>query len=465
METDTHLLIVEDEAALRDATAERLIEHGYQVVAVGSGEEALERLSDFAFDVVLTDLRLPGIDGREVLGAALERYPEIVGIVMTGFGTVKDAVEAIKRGAAEFITKPFQFDQLLHVLASALEQRRLRSENAYLRSQLEERYRFEGLVGRSPQMRKLFDVLETVANSTSTVLINGETGTGKELAARAIHHNSRRRAHRFVALNCSAVPETLLEAELFGHVRGAYTGAVANRAGRFEVADRGTLFLDEVGAMDVALQAKLLRVLQERELERIGDTRTIKIDVRVIAATNADLPQLVKNGLFREDLYYRLNVIPVLLPPLRERREDIPLLVRHFVSRLSQQQTPAREITVTQEAMRRMMGYPWPGNIRQLENAIERALALGGDRTQIDVADLPPELQDPADVDQPAVAILPDGGLDLPTYIANIERGLITQALDDTGGNKQRAAQLLGLKRTTLVEKVRRLQPVRALAN
>ena len=409
----------------------------------------------------MTDLRLPGIDGREVLDAALERYPEIVGIVMTGFGTVKDAVEAIKRGAAEFITKPFQFDQLLHVLASALEQRRLRSENAYLRSQLEERYRFEGLVGRSPQMRKLFDVLETVANSTSTVLINGETGTGKELAARAIHHNSRRRAHRFVALNCSAVPETLLEAELFGHVRGAYTGAVANRAGRFEVADRGTLFLDEVGTMDVALQAKLLRVLQERELERIGDTRTIKIDVRVIAATNADLPQLVKDGLFREDLYYRLNVIPVLLPPLRERREDIPLLVRHFVSRLSEQQTPAREITVTQEAMRRMMGYPWPGNIRQLENAIERALALGGDRTQIDVADLPPELQDPADVDQPAVALLPDGGLDLPTYIANIERGLIAQALDDTGGNKQRAAQLLGLKRTTLVEKVRRLQPVR----
>ena len=461
MKTDTHLLIVEDEAPLRDATAERLMEHGYQVVAVGSGEEALERLSDFAFDVLLTDLRLPGIDGREVLDAALERYPEIVGIVMTVFGTVKGAVEAIKRGAAEFITKPFQFDQLLHVLASALEQRRLRSENAYLRSQLEERYRFEGLVGHSPQMRKLFDVLETFANSTSTVLINGETGTGKELAARAIHHNSRRRAHRFVALNCSAVPETLLEAELFGHVRGAYTGAVANRAGRFEVADRGTLFLDEVGTMDVALQAKLLRVLQERELERIGDTRTIKIDVRVIAATNADLPQLVKDGLFREDLYYRLNVIPVLLPPLRERREDIPLLVRHFVSRLSEQQTPAREIPVTQEAMRRMMGYPWPGNIRQLENAIERALALGGDRTQIDVADLPPELQDPADVDQPAVALLPDGGLDLPTYIANIERGLIAQALDDTGGNKQRAAQLLGLKRTTLVEKVRRLQPVR----
>jgi len=456
---DIYLLIVEDEAALRETTAERLVDHGYQVVAVASGEEAVERLSEFAFDVVLTDLRLPGIDGREVLGAAIERYPEIVGIVMTGFGTVKDAVEAIKRGAAEFITKPFQFDQLLHVLASALEQRRLRSENAYLRSQLEDRYRFEGLVGRSRQMRELFDLLETVSASTSTVLVTGETGTGKELAARAIHHNSRRRAHRFVALNCSAVPETLLEAELFGHVRGAYTGAVANRAGRFEIADRGTLFLDEVGTMSVALQAKLLRVLQERELERIGDTRTIKIDVRVIAATNADLPQLVQDGLFREDLYYRLNVIPIGLPPLRERREDIPLLVRHFVNRLSQQQTPAREVTVTQEAMRRMMAYGWPGNIRQLENAVERALALGGERTQIDVEDLPPELKNSAALEQPVAVTLPDGGVELPAFIANIERGLISQALNETDGNKQRAAQLLGLKRTTLVEKVRRLRP------
>ncbi|MEE2966073.1 MAG: sigma-54 dependent transcriptional regulator [Acidobacteriota bacterium] len=459
MAQDIYLLIVEDEAALRETTAERLVDHGYQVVAVASGEEAVERLSEFAFDVVLTDLRLPGIDGREVLGAAIERYPEIVGIVMTGFGTVKDAVEAIKRGAAEFITKPFQFDQLLHVLASALEQRRLRSENAYLRSQLEDRYRFEGLVGRSRQMRELFDLLETVSASTSTVLVTGETGTGKELAARAIHHNSRRRAHRFVALNCSAVPETLLEAELFGHVRGAYTGAVANRAGRFEVADRGTLFLDEVGTMSVALQAKLLRVLQERELERIGDTRIIKIDVRVIAATNADLPQLVQDGLFREDLYYRLNVIPIGLPPLRERREDIPLLVRHFVNRLSQQQTPAREVTVTQEAMRRMMAYGWPGNIRQLENAVERALALGGERTQIDVEDLPPELKNSAALEQPVAVTLPDGGVELPAFLANIERGLISQALNETDGNKQRAAQLLGLKRTTLVEKVRRLRP------
>ena len=393
LEEETHLLLVEDEAPLREATAERLAEHGYRVVQVESGEAAVEQLTDFAFDVLLTDLRLPGIDGTEVLAAALERYPEIVCIVVTGFGTVKDAVDAIKRGATEFITKPFQFDQLLHVLAAALEQRRLRSENAYLRSQLEERYRFEGLVGRSRVMRELFELLETVAGSASTVLVSGETGTGKELAARALHHNSPRRSHRFVALNCGAVPETLLEAELFGHVRGAFTGAIATRQGKLETAHHGTLFLDEVGSMSAGLQAKLLRVLQERELERVGDTRTIKIDVRIIAATNADLSQLVSEGRFREDLFYRLNVIPIFLPPLRERREDIPLLVQHFVHRLTRQHVPPREITVTQEAMRRMMAYGWPGNIRQLENAVERALALGRDRTQIDVPDLPPELQ------------------------------------------------------------------------
>ena len=454
---DTHLLLVEDEAPLREATAERLAEDGYRVVQVGSGEAALEHLAEFAFDVVLTDLRLPGIDGTEVLAAALERYPDIVCIVVTGFGTVKDAVAAIKRGAAEFITKPFQLDQLLHVVGSALEQRRLRSENAYLRSQLEDRYRLEGLVGRSPRMRELFELLETVAATASTVLVTGETGTGKELAAKAIHHNSPRRAHRFVALNCSAVPETLLESELFGHVRGAFTGAVATRLGRLETAHQGTLFLDEVGTMSSSLQAKLLRVLQERELERVGDTRTIKIDVRIIAATNADLSQLVTDGHFREDLFYRLNVIPIFLPPLRERREDIPLLVRHFVHSLAPQQAPPREVTVTQEAMRLMMAYAWPGNIRQLENAVERALALGRDRTQIDVTDLPPELQQGPPAKQAVAVPLPEDDFDMPAYIADIERELIRQALDETGGNKQQAAQRLGLKRTTLVEKVRRL--------
>src|SRR6187200_488067 len=340
-ENQKHLLIVDDETALRSAIAERLTDHGFAVEQAGSGEDALQRLTDFAFDILITDLRLPGINGREVLDAALQRYPELIAIVITGYGTVKDAVDAIKQGAADFVTKPFQFDALLHVVQSALEQRRLKSENAYLRSQLEERYRIDGLVGRSRVMRDLFQLLETVAATSSTVLITGETGTGKELAARAIHHNSPRRSNRFVALNCSAIPETLLEAELFGHVRGAFTGAVGTRQGRLEQAHKGTLFLDEVGTMSPALQAKLLRVLQEREFERVGDTHTTKVDVRVVAATNSNLQKMVSEGTFREDLFYRLNIIPIHLPPLRERKEDIPLLVQHFLKKFTAPESAA----------------------------------------------------------------------------------------------------------------------------
>ena len=332
-ESQKHLLLVEDEAPLREAIAEQLADRGYRVDQADSGEDALSKLADFAFDVIITDLRLPGIDGSSVVEAAVGRYPEIIAIVITGFGTVKDAVEAIKRGACDFVSKPFQFAELAHVLDSALEQRRLKSENAYLRAQLEERYRFEGVIGKSRPMAKLFQLLETVAPTSSTILITGETGTGKEVVARAIHHNSPRRMNRFVTLNCSAIPETLLEAELFGHVRGAFTGAVGNRLGRLEQAHKGTLFLDEVGTMSAGLQMKLLRVLQEREFERVGDSHTTKVDVRVIAATNSDLHRMVADGEFREDLYYRLNVIPVQLPPLRDRKEDIPLLVQHFLQK------------------------------------------------------------------------------------------------------------------------------------
>src|SRR5574341_506210 len=336
-EKTVHLLLVEDEEPLRVAVAERLAEQGFQVDQAESGERALEQLAEFAYDIIITDLRLPGVDGTHVIEAAIQRYPDIIGLVVTGYGTVRDAVEAIKRGATDFVTKPFQFDELMHALNTALEQRRLKSENAYLRSQLEERYRFEGIVGRSRAMRDLFQLLETVAATSSTILISGETGTGKEVVARAIHHNSPRRAQRFVALNCSAIPETLLEAELFGHVRGAFTGAVGTRQGRLEQANRGTLFLDEVGTMSPGLQMKLLRVLQEREFERIGDSHSVKVDVRVIAATNSDLAKMVAQGQFREDLYYRLNVIPIHLPPLRNRKEDIPLLVQHFLQRFGAQ--------------------------------------------------------------------------------------------------------------------------------
>ena len=458
-DNQTHLLLVEDEAALREATAERLEDHGYHVVQAESGEAALHSLADFAFDVVITDLRLPGIDGTQLIETALERYPDIVGIVVTGYGTVKDAVAAIKRGASDFITKPFPFDHLLHVLSSALEQRRLKSENAYLRSQLEERYRFEGIVGRSESMRRLFDVLETVAGTTSTILITGETGTGKELVAKAIHHNSPRRRNRFVPLSCGAVPETLLEAELFGHVRGAFTGAVAGRPGRLEQAHKGTLFLDEIGTMSASLQAKLLRSLQEREFERLGDTHSIRVDVRVIAATNSDLAKMVEDGAFRKDLFYRLNVIPIHLPPLRERREDIPLLVQGFLEKLGSEQAPPRtNVVFSQEAMRRMMAFSWPGNVRQLENLVERALALTPGRTQIDVSDLTPEVQQDGEHLEEMDVVLPEGGVDLQRYLHDVEREIIRRALERADGNKQKAARLLNIKRTTLIEKAKRLE-------
>src|ERR1700674_3922781 len=480
-DTAKHLLLVEDEAMLRQAIAEQLADRGFHVAQAESGEAALTHLADFAFDVIVTDLRLPGIDGAAVVDAAVERYPDIVAIVVTGYGTVKDAVAAIKRGAWDFVSKPFLIDELLHVLDAALEQRRLKSENAYLRAQLEERYRFEGLIGKSRVMTRLFQLLETVAATSSTILVAGETGTGKEVVARAIHHNSPRRLHRFVALNCSAIPETLLEAELFGHVRGAFTGAVGSRQGRLEQAHKGTLFLDEVGTMSAALQMKLLRVLQQREFERVGDSHTIKVDVRVIAATHNDLRKMVADGEFRGDLYYRLNVIPIQLAPLRERKEDIPLLVQHFLDKFQtrvaaearaaqdsgpghkpsgtgQDFNPAPKLTVSQQAMRRLMSYQWPGNVRQLENAVERAVAFSGGRSQIDMADLPPELLEAEAAPVTSLLPLPEEGLDLDALIAGIERDLIQRSLDQTGGNKGQAARLLNLKRTTLVEKLKRLQ-------
>ena len=486
-ESKKHLLLVEDEAPLREALAERLVEHGFEVEQAESGERAIEQLAEFAFDIVITDLRLPGLDGTRVLEAALARYPDIVGIIVTGYGTVKDAVDAIRRGATDFVTKPFQFDELLHALNSALEQRRLKSENAYLRSQLQERYKFEGVVGRSPKMRAMFQLLETVSVSASTILVTGETGTGKEIVARAIHHNSPRRAQRFVALNCGAIPETLLEAELFGHVRGAFTGAIGNRQGRMEQAHKGTLFLDEVGTMSAGLQMKLLRVLQEREFERIGDTHTTKIDVRVIAATNSDLQKMVADGQFREDLYYRLNVIPIELPPLRDRKEDIPLLVQHFLKKFcgpesgafvnpkaehghrpehaegrpepGAKQPEPKLLTVSQQAMRCLMAYAWPGNVRQLENAIERAVALSGGRSQIEVADLTQEILHASEAAASPNLDLPEEGIDFEVYVSKIEHQLIRRALEKTGGNKGQASRLLNLKRTTLVEKLKRFEP------
>jgi DNA-binding NtrC family response regulator len=452
-ETKGHLLLVDDEEALRSVVAERLADVGFQVTQAADGESALKALEGFAFDVIVSDLRLPGVDGRQVIESALQRYPSIVAIVVTGYGTVKDAVDMIKLGAADFIAKPFQFDELMHVLNKALEQRRLQSENAYLHQQLDERFGLASMVGKSAPMRALFQLIETVAPAPATILITGETGTGKEMVARAIHQTSPRHRGRFVAINVSAIPETLLDAELFGHAKGAFTGAIAMRQGRLEQADGGTLFLDEVGTMPMALQMKMLRVLQEREFERIGDSRTIKVDVRVVAATNADLLKMVKEGTFREDLYYRLNVIPVQLAPLRERVEDIPLLVNRFIEKFRGEQAT---VTVSQDAMRRLMAFAWPGNVRQLENAMERALAMIGSRTQIEVADLPVDLQTTGEASAKPALDLPADGLDLPALIAQIEKDLIDRALVRTEQNKGAAARLLGLKRTTLVEKLKR---------
>jgi len=451
-----NILLVDDEDALRGVVAERLEEEGFTVVEAPSGEAALDQLQRFAFDIVISDLRLPGIDGRQVIDAALERYPGILAIVVTGYATVKDAVDVIKRGAADFVAKPFQFDELLHVIHSAREQQRLKDENAYLREQLAQRFGLGAMVGKSAAMLGLYQLIETVAGSNATVLITGETGTGKEMVARAIHQSSLRRQQRFVALNCGAIPESLLEAELFGHVRGAFTGAVGNRPGRIEQADRGTLFLDEVGNMPSSLQMKLLRVLQEREFERIGDPRSVKVDVRVIAATNADLGKMVREATFREDLFYRLNVVAVQLPPLRERLEDIPLLVARFVEKLQPAGEGRESIVVSQNAMRRLMAHKWPGNVRQLENIIERALALSGGRRRIDVDDLPADIRG-EEVAPTLTPGLPESGVDLPALVLDFERHLIDQALTRTEGNRGAAARLLGLKRTTLVEKLRRL--------
>jgi DNA-binding NtrC family response regulator len=453
-----HLLLVEDEAAYREVVAERLTEQGYKVSQAGTGEEALERLNGFAFDILLTDLRLPGVDGRQVLDEAFARYPDIIAVVITGFGTVKEAVEVTRLGAEGFITKPFQFEELVHVLQTAVEKRRLRAENAYLREQLRGRFHLGGIIGQTPPILKLLELLETVAATNSTVLVTGETGTGKELAARAIHDASPRRMQRFVAINCSAIPETLLEAELFGHVRGAFTGAIANRQGRVEQAHRGTLFLDEVGTMAPSLQVKLLRVLQSREFERVGDSQTIKVDVRVIAATNSDLKQMVADGTFREDLFYRLNVIPVHVPALRDRRADVPVLAQHFLDRLSRD-TPARgRVSIAQDAQQALMAFAWPGNVRQLENVMERAFALSPGRAQIEVDDLPDELRTRSVATSADAVALGDEGIEFDRLVGDFERELIRRALEKSGGNKRMAADLLHIKRTTLIEKLKRLE-------
>ena len=454
--TQPCVLIVDDDDDLRELVAEHLTSEGFVVAQAPTGADALERLKAFAYDGLVIDLKLPDANGLDILNAAMTRYPEVVAVVMTGFGGVEEAVAAIKRGAIDFFIKPVQLAQLSRVLAAAINEPRLRQENAELRAQLRDRYRFDNVIGQSGTMRQVFQSLELVAPMNSTVLIQGETGTGKELIARTIHHNSPRADQRFVAFNAAAIPEPLAEAELFGHAKGAFTGAIASRVGRFELAHRGTLFIDEVALMSMPLQAKLLRALQEREIERVGESRPIKFDARVVAATNMELKKMVKEGTFREDLYYRLNVIPVTLPPLRERREDIALIARHFVAKSCKSNNLPLK-TLTQEAVRALMGYTWPGNIRQLENAIEHAVAMSGQEREIAPSTLPADvLESSGSLLMPTVAI-PDEGLNFQSVVSQLERELITRCLEKTGGNKRQAARLLQLSRTTLIDKLHRL--------
>src|SRR5262245_60985787 len=451
--TQPTVLVVEDEAELRQIIADSLEAKGFAVAQALDAADARSRLEGFAYDGLVVDLRLPDADGMDVLEAALARYPEIRAVVITGWGGVEEAVRAIKRGAIDFLIKPFQLTQVLH---TGINERRLQQENAELRAQLHDRFSFSSVIGQSAPMHHIFSSLELVSPMNSTVLIHGETGTGKELIARTIHYNSPRRDHHFVAFNAAAIPEGLAEAELFGHVKGAFTGAVNSRVGRFEMAHKGTLFIDEVSSMTLSLQAKLLRALQEREIERVGESRPFKFDIRVIAATNIDLRKLVKEGTFREDLFYRLNVVPITLPPLRSRREDIALLANHFVQKSCKHNgVPSR--TLGQPALRLLMDYPWPGNIRQLENAIEHAVAVSGQAREIEPSMLPEDVRIPGRSAMLAPVTVPDEGLDLTAVMTQLERELITRGLEKTGGNKRQAARLLNLSRTTLIDKLQRL--------
>jgi DNA-binding NtrC family response regulator len=450
------ILVVDDEAGLRTAIVDILTLEGFEVDQAVSAEEAGEKLSQTAYDVLITDHNLPGKTGVELLEESRARYPEIIGIIITGYGTIETAVNAIKKGAYNYLEKPFKIVELPIMVRKGLHERQLRFENQYLRKQLDEKYGFHNIIGTGRAMKRIFELVDTIAGLSSTVLIEGETGTGKELIAKAIHFNSPRKDQKLVSINCGAIPENLLESELFGHVKGAFTGAVQTRIGRFEQANGGTIFLDEIGNMPVSLQVKLLRVLQEREFERVGGNSTLKVDVRIIAATSSNLEQMVEDGTFREDLYYRLNVIPINLPPLRERREDVPLLVQRFIEHFCE--THKLDLkTVSPQVMKALMAFEWPGNVRQLENIVERMVALTGKRTAILPTDLPSEIQNRDSLNFVPLIEIPEEGINFQNVVTDMERELILQSLRKTNGNKKLAAKLLNLKRTTLIEKIKRI--------
>lgn len=435
------ILVVDDEKSMRDFLSIMLNKEGYEVSTAGNGEDALRAVQAEIFDLVITDVKMPRIDGLEVLKMVKDVSPETVVLMITAFATTETAVEAMKLGAYDYITKPFKVEEIRLVIRKALEKRSLRKENILLRREMESRAGFENFIGKSPPMQGVFSLIRQVADTRSTVLITGESGTGKELVARAVHFNSSRKTGPFVTVNCGALPETLLESELFGYMKGAFTGAVSNKQGLFEAANGGTIFLDEISATTPALQIKLLRVLQEREFKRVGGTADVKVDVRVIAASNKDLLSEVKSGAFREDLYYRLNVLPIQLPPLRERKEDIPPLVEFFLRKFSGGGEPKR---MTPEAMKILISNRWPGNVRELENTVERLVILASGDT-IRLEHVPDMVRNEQPCSELIPSDIPDGGIDLGLLLENAEKTLLRKALDKTGGVKTEAAKILGL--------------------
>jgi len=448
MSEKSRILVVDDEESHRIMLRAVLKGEGYEVSEASDGTEAVKAVEQEPFDLILLDIRMRTMDGIEALGEIRKISPLVPVLIMTAYASVKTAVEALKAGAFEYLTKPLDIDELKILIEKALEIYHLRAENIALKERLGDRFDFSKIIAKSKKMKEVFDTLALVAATDATVLILGESGTGKELVANAIHHNSPRASQPFIKVSCAALPETLLEGELFGHEKGAFTGAIARREGRFQLAHRGTIFLDEVGEMSVTTQTKLLRVLQEKEFEPLGSTRTIKADVRVIAASNKDLEREVKEGRFREDLFYRLNVVPVSLPPLRERKEDIPALAAHFFA-VYREKNRKELMDISGKAMDLLMRYDWPGNIRELENCLERAVILARG-----------EIIAPADLPLPIQALSGDReikGLNFPSGISlqEVERALVLKTLEDTGGNRSRAAEILGINRRTLQNKLK----------
>ncbi len=454
--SQVHVLVVDDDPALREILQEALMRESYNVSTAEDGTEAIQAVKDSVVHIVITDYQLPDIDGLEVIDRLSKLDAKIIPIVMTGFGTIETAVRAMKSGAFDFITKPFDLETVAVVVRKAAEFHRLRQENHLLRRAVRDQYRLEQLVGVSEPMQQVLEFVQKVADSDSTVMIQGESGTGKELVARMLHFNSLRRDRPLVPVNCGAIPENLLESELFGHEKGAFTGATHARMGRFELAHGGTIFLDEIGELSLPLQVKLLRVLQEREFERVGGNRTIHVDVRIIAATNQDLEIMVEEKRFRQDLFYRLNVIPIVIPPLRERRTDIPLLIDHFLTRFNQSKH-TEIIGLDDEALRLLTEYDWPGNIRELENMMERLTVLKKQGI-LSSEDLPQKISRRSIIPELKEQFirLSEDGIHLSREVEQYEKHLIMEALKKANGVTARAAQLLHLNRTTLVEKLKR---------